>query len=97
MGDNQERHGGVPCGYTGENPALGILFRGTGNSRVIEITKTGVVQLANGYQSFAVNGENIEDFVRPELEKRRPVKDHDGKFAGKVTVRIELLGDMEEE
>jgi hypothetical protein len=67
------------------------------DSRVIEFTRAGVVQLPGYDFSFAVNGESIEEYIRSEVEKRRPAKDQYGNFAGKVTVRIEFIGDMEAE
>lgn len=70
---------------------------GEGASTGIEFTRAGVVQLPGYDLSFAVNGESIEEYIRSEVEKRRPAKDQYGNFAGKVTVRIEFLGDMEAE
>lgn len=93
-----ESCGGVPCGYPGETGSLGlamVMKAVADDSRVIEFSRAGVVQLSGYDQSFAVNGENIEDYIRSEVEKRRPAKDHYGNFAGKVTVRLEFLGDME--
>lgn len=92
-----ESCGGVPCGYPGGIGSLGLAMKAMDGSRVIEFTRAGVVQLPSCDQSFAVNGESIEEYIRSEVEKRRPVKDHYGNFAGKVTVRLELLGDMEAE
>ena len=91
---------GVPCGYPGEIGSMGLamaLKAAADGSRVIEVTRAGVVQLPGYDFSFAVNGESIEEYIRSEVEKRRPAKDQYGNFAGKVTVRIEFLGDMEVE
>lgn len=96
MGEINGTSGGVPCGFPGESGSLGLatmLKAALDNSRVIEFTRAGVVQLPE----FAVNGESIEEYIRSEVEKRRPAKDQYGNFAGKVTVRIEFLGDMEVE
>lgn len=97
MDEKQERHGGVPCGYPGEIGSLGLAMamKAVDDSRVIEFTRAGVVQLPDYDQLFAVNGESIGEYIRSEVEKRRPAKDHYGNFAGKVTVRLEFLGDME--
>ena len=89
------------CGvtYPGGVGELGLamtLKAEADKSRVIEIIRTGVVQLPDSDRLFAVNGESIDEYIRSEVEKRRPVKDHYGNFAGKVTVRLELIGDMEE-
>jgi hypothetical protein len=100
MGEINGTSGGVPCGFPGEVGSLGLamtLKAAADGSRVIEFTRTGVVQLPGYDLSFAVNGEDIEECIRSEVEKRRPKKDHYGNFAGKVTVRIEFLGDMEAE
>lgn len=100
MGDKIEVCGGVPCGFPGESGSLGLamtLKAAAADSRVIEFTRAGVVQLPGYDQSFSVNGESIEEYIRSEVEKCRPKKDHYGNFAGKVTVRIEFLGDMEVE
>ena len=100
MGDKIEVCGGVPCGFPGESGSLGLamtLKAASDDSRVIEFTRAGVVQLPGYDQSFSVNGESIEEYIRSEVEKCRPKKDHYGNFAGKVTVRIEFLGDMEVE
>lgn len=98
MNEKLESCGGVPCGYPGGSGSLGLamMMKTVDDPRVIEITRAGVVQLPGYDQSFAVNGESIEEYIRSEVEKRRPAKDHYGNFAGKVTVRLELLGDMEE-
>ena len=85
--------GGGPCVYPEGSGSLGLamaLKAATDGSRVIEFTRAGVVQLPE----FAVNGESIEEYIRSEVEKRRPAKDQYGNFAGKVTVRIEFLGDI---
>jgi hypothetical protein len=100
MGDKIGSCGGVPCGFPGEVGSLGLamtLKAAADGSRVIEFTRAGVVQLPGYDTSLAVNGEDIEECIRSEVEKRRPKKDHYGNFAGKVTVRIEFLGDMEAE
>ena len=98
MGDKIGACSGVPCGFPGEVGSLGLamtLKAAADDSRVIEFTRAGVVQLPGYDQSFSVNGESIEEYIRSEVEKCRPKKDHYGNFAGKVTVRIEFLGDME--
>lgn len=92
--------GGGPDGYPGEIGSLGLatmLKVAADSSRVIEFTRAGVVQLPGYDQAFSVNGESIEEYIRNEVEKRRPAKDHYGNFAGKVTVRLEFIGDMEAE
>ena len=97
MGEINGTSGGVPCGFPDEVGSLGLamtLKAAADDSKVIEFTRAGVVQLPGYDQSFSVNGESIEEYIRSEVEKCRPKKDHYGNFAGKVTVRIEFLGDM---
>ena len=99
MGDEKFGTIGGSCGvtYPGEVGSLGLamtLKAAAADSRVIEFARAGVVQLPGYDLSFAVNGESIEEYIRSEVEKCRPMKDHYGNFAGKVTVRIEFLGDM---
>ena len=65
--------------------------------RVAEITRTGVVQLPCGDYSFSVNGENLEELIRAEVDNRNPMLDFYGQFAAKVTIRVELLGDLRDQ
>lgn len=62
-------------------------------SRVIEIVRAGVVQLPGFRRSFTVNGESIEEYIRGEVEKRRPVRDQYGNFAGKATESLKNVID----
>lgn len=77
---------------------LGMLFAAMERGgKVVEVTKTGVVQFPDDLVSFAVNSEDILLEVERKVMEKKPVLDHHGKFAGKVTVRVEILGDLQEE
>lgn len=61
MDEKQERHGGVPCGYPGEigNLGLAMAMKAVDDSRVIEFTRAGVVQLPDYDQLFAVTARAL--------------------------------------
>lgn len=63
----------------------------------IKIEKAGVVQI--DYDGFWVNDEEIIHLLEDEIEKMnpRPKCDCYAKFAAKVTIAVEFLGDMEEQ
>lgn len=93
----------LDCGKT-ENTfenltlGLGMLFKAVEKgAKVVEVTKAGVVQFPDDMVSFAVNSENILMEVEQKVREKKPVLDYHGKFAGKVTVRVEILGDLQEE
>ena len=76
---------------------LGMLFAAMERGgKVVEVTKTGVVQFPDGMVSFEVNSEDILLEVEQKVREKKPVLDYHGKFAGKVTVRVEILGDLQE-
>lgn len=60
------------------------------------VTRAGVVQLPGYDTSFLVNQDDIMQLIEEAVEKINPKKDYDGKFAGRVTVRIEVWGELEE-
>lgn len=77
---------------------LGVLFKAMEKgAKVVEVTKAGVVQFPDDLVSFTVNSENILMEVERKVMEKKPVLDHHGKFAGKVTVRVEILGDLQKE
>lgn len=76
---------------------LGMLFAAMDRGgKVVEVTRTGVVQFLGDLVSIAVNSENILMEAERKVMEKNPVLDHHGKFAGKVTVRVEILGDLQE-
>lgn len=63
---------------------------------VVVITKTGVVSLRCSFEEdIKVNQDDLLSLLEEELEKIKPKKDSNGKFAGRVTIAVELLGDLE--
>lgn len=63
----------------------------------IKIERSGVVQV--DYEGIWVNEEEIVHLLEAEIEKMnpRPKCDCNAKFAAKVTITVEFLGDMEEQ
>ena len=62
----------------------------------IKIERSGVAQV--DYNGFYVNDEEMVQLLESELDKMnpKPKMDYDSKFAAKVTITVEFLGDMEE-
>lgn len=67
----------------------------------VTVSKTGVVNIMGGcyYDSITVNSENMIETLQDAVSKMviKPVVDNDRKFAGRVTITVEFLGDMKEE
>ena len=77
---------------------LGMLFKAMEKgAKVVEVTKTGVVRFPDDLVPFVVNSEDILMEVEKKVMEKKPVVDHNGQFAAKVTVRVEILGDLQEE
>ena len=77
---------------------LGVMFKAMEKgAKVVEVTKAGVVQFPDDLVSFTVNSENILWEVERKIKEKKPVVDSYGKFAGRVTVRVEILGDLQNE
>ena len=91
---NNDRTDGTPCGYPGKESSIGIVAKMWKLARDVEIERTGVEQLPEGNFSFTVNGESLEVVIREEVKKRNPRTDAYGQFAARVTIRVELLGDL---
>lgn len=62
----------------------------------MKIEKAGVAKIS--YDGFYVNDEDIVQIIENEINKMeyKPKMDYNSKFAAKVTIVIEFLGDMEE-
>lgn len=62
----------------------------------IKIEKAGVTKV--NYDGFYVNNDDMVQLVESEIDKMnpKPKMDYDAKFAAKVTITVEFLGDMEE-
>lgn len=63
----------------------------------IKIERSGVVRV--DYDSFYVNDEEMTQLLESQIDKMnpKPKMDYDSKFAAKVTITVEFLGDMEEQ
>lgn len=90
---NNNRTDGTPCGYPGEESSIGIV-KMWALARTAEIVRSGVVQLPEGDYSFSVNGESLEELIWAEVKKKNPRTDAYGHFAARVTILVELLGDL---
>lgn len=63
----------------------------------VSITRAGVVEINCGYETrFTVNSENLISLIEEAVNGANPAPsvDYDSKFAGKVTIAVEFLGDM---
>lgn len=63
----------------------------------IKIERSGVVRV--DYDSFYVNDEEMTQLLESQIDKMnpKPKMDYDSKFAAKVTIAVEFLGDVEEQ
>lgn len=65
--------------------------------KIVTITKAGVVQLPWGDAQLSVNSDAIMSDIKEKICELNPKRDHNGNFAGRVTITVELLGDLEED
>ena len=63
--------------------------------KIVTVTKAGVVQLPWGDEQFAVNSDMIMSDLKEKICALNPKYDCNGNFAGRVTIIVELLGDLE--
>lgn len=91
---DNKRTDGTPCGYPEKKSSIGIVPKLWALARTAEIERAGVVQLPEGNFSFSVNGVSLEELIRAEVKKKNPRTDAYGQFAARVTIRVELLGDL---
>lgn len=68
---------------------MGTKFK---SSREIEVAATGVVNI--GYDNITVNTEDTLSAIRAAIGKANTVVNYNGDFAGRVTITVELLGDL---
>ena len=62
--------------------------------RTAFVEKTGVVNMYN--EVMTINGESIMNEVNEAVHILAPKTDYNGNYAAKVTITVELLGDMKE-
>lgn len=66
-------------------------------NNLVSVTRAGVIDINCGYETrFAVNSEDLISLIENAVNdaKPSPVVDYDSKFAGRVTITVEFLGDM---
>lgn len=65
---------------------------------VAEVTRAGVCEICgDGAELIRVNEHNLVSELEKAVELLNPDCDHRGAFAARVTISVELLGDLEEE
>lgn len=63
----------------------------------VSVTRTGIVDINCGYETrLTVNSEDLISLIEKAVNNATlsPVVDYDLKFAGRVTITVEFLGDM---
>lgn len=66
--------------------------------RELNVSATGVVKIKNGCEAeISVNGEDMILMIDKLVAAAHPKTDYNNQFAGRVTITVELLGDLEEE
>ena len=64
--------------------------------RELTVSATGVVKIDTGYETdIRVNGEDMIPMIDKLVAAAHPKTDHNNQFAGRVTITVELLGDLE--
>ena len=66
--------------------------------RELTVSATGVVKIENGCEAeIRVNGEDMILMIDKLVASAHPKTDYNNQFAGRVTITVDLLGDLEEE
>lgn len=64
--------------------------------RALTVSATGVVKIENGCEAgIRVNGEDMLLMIDKLVASAHPKTDWNDQFAGRVTITVELLGDLE--
>ena len=72
------------------------LQMAVGNTlRVASVQRAGVAEVGGYNGTIFVNQDNLVKLIELEVEKLKPIKDCNGKFAARVFVQVELLGDQD--
>ena len=61
-------------------------------NKTITVERCGVVNV--GYDGFSVNSEDIVGEVKAAIDSLGPKMNYNGDFAARVSITVELLGDM---
>ena len=66
-------------------------------SRLITISRRGVAKVC-GWDDvqIKVNDQDMAELLEKEINLKKPVKCNAEEFAARVTITVELLGDLEE-
>ena len=65
--------------------------------RELTVSATGVVRIENGSEAeIRVNSEDMILMIDKLVAAAHPKTDYNNQFAGRVTITVELLGDLEE-
>ena len=86
------------CGWGLGGLALGgiALKMAAGNGlRVASVQRAGVAEIGGYDRTICVNQDNLVNLIEAEVEKLKPVTDYNGKFAARVFIQVELLGDQD--
>lgn len=86
------------CGWGLGGLALGgiALKMAAGNGlRVASVQRAGVAEVGGYNGTILVNQDNLVELIELEVKKLKPVTDYNGKFAARVFVQVELLGDQD--
>lgn len=72
------------------------LQMAAGNAlRVASVQRAGVVEIGGYNGTICVNQDNLVSMIEAEVEKLKPIKDYNGKYAARVFIQVELLGDQD--
>ena len=63
--------------------------------RVASVQRAGVAEVGGYNGTILVNQDNLVELIEAEVEKLKPIKDYSGKFAARVFIQVELLGDQD--
>lgn len=66
--------------------------------RTITITRCGVARVCSWDDTqIKVNEQDMSELLEAEIKKLKPVKCYAEEIAARITITVELLGDLEED
>lgn len=86
------------CGWGLGGLALGgmaLQMAACNTLRVASVQRAGVAEIGGYDRTICVNQDNLVDLIEAEVEKLKPVTDCHRKFAARVFIQVELLGDQD--
>lgn len=63
--------------------------------RVASVQRAGVAEVGGYNGTILVNQDNLVELIEAEVKKLKPVTDYNGKFAARVSIQVELMGDQD--